>query len=205
MTQVISTNDSPAANSPSVGCIVLLFAAFSFAGWLYETIDNVFAFGGLYLRAQLMLPWCPIYGIGGLIIVSAMEPVRRCLGGRVPLVLQVALLAVCIYALSAAIELAGSYVCEAMMGYVPWDYTHSWGHFQGRIAPAYTARFVVLGLVALYMVLPAITRFSAKHPKTANRIAVILIALFIGDYALQSAGIWDGVKESLTIFGVQHW
>ncbi len=61
---------------------VILFAVFSFAGWLYETVDNVFTFGGLYLRASLMLPWCPIYGIGGLLIVALLEPLRQRLVAR---------------------------------------------------------------------------------------------------------------------------
>lgn len=76
---------------------VILFALFSCAGWIYETVDNVFSFGGLYLRASLMLPWCPIYGIGGLVIVAVLKPVRRRLASRVSLAVQVAAIVVGIY------------------------------------------------------------------------------------------------------------
>jgi uncharacterized membrane protein len=130
---------------------MILFALFSCAGWIYETVENVFTFGAVYLRASLMLPWCPIYGIGGLVIVAVLEPLRRRLADRVPLVAQVVIVVAGIYLLTTAVELAGSYACEALMGYVPWDYSTAPLNFQGRIAPMYTARFVVLGLIALYV------------------------------------------------------
>ena len=184
---------------------IILFALFSCAGWLYETVENIFTFGGLYLRAQLMLPWCPIYGIGGLLIVALLEPIRRWLCGRVPAIVQVAAVAIGVYALTTLVELAGSYVCEWTMGCVPWDYSHAWGNFQGRIAPVYTMRFVLLGLVALYAVYPAVTRFVQVKPLAAKRMAAVLVAALIGDYALQAAGVWDCVKDSLAMYGVNHW
>lgn len=61
------------------------------------------------------------------------------------------------------------------MGYVPWDYSHAWGNFQGRIAPAYTLRFVVLGLIALYALYPAVGRFASTRPVTAQRLALALV------------------------------
>lgn len=184
---------------------VILFALFSFAGWLYETIDNVFTFGGIYLRASLMLPWCPIYGIGGLVIVGLLEPVRRRLAPRCPKAVQVLAIALGIYVLTAAVELGGSYVCEAIMGYVPWDYSEAWMNFQGRIAPAYTLRFVVLGLIALYWLYPAVARWAKRHRIAALVVAVVIIALFAADNVLQAQGAWAPVKESLVAYGINHW
>ena len=184
---------------------VILFALFSCAGWIYETVENVFSFGGIYLRASLMLPWCPIYGIGGLVIVGVLEPVRRRIAGRVPLAVQVAIIAVGIYVLTAAVELAGSYACEAAMGYVPWDYSDAWMNFQGRIAPAYTLRFVVLGLIALYGLYPAVAKWAKRHVKGAVCAAIAVIVLFACDNVLQSAGVWLPVKDSLVQYGINHW
>ena len=184
---------------------VILFALFSCAGWVYETVENVFTFGGLYLRAQLMLPWCPIYGIGGLIIVAALEPVRARLAGRVPFAVQLIAIMMGIFALAFAVELAGSYVCEAVMGYVPWDYSHAWGNFDGRVAPAYTARFVVLGLIALYIVYPPVMRFVRERPHAARMLAACLAAAFVLDYALQLLGVWGPAKDALVPYGINHW
>ena len=184
---------------------VILFALFSCAGWAYETVDNLFSFGGLYLRASLMLPWCPIYGIGGLVIVAVLEPVRRRLAGRVSPAIQVIAIAVGIFLLTAAVELAGSYACEAAMGYVPWDYSGAWLNFQGRIAPMYTLRFVLLGLVALYALYPAVGAWAERHPRGALIAACAVVVLFACDCALESAGVWKPAKDALRQFGINHW
>lgn len=193
------------AKAISFSGMVILFALFSCAGWLYETIENIFTFGGFYLRAQLMLPWCPIYGIGGLLSVAALEPLRNKLQGRFPMLVQVVIVAVGIYVVATAVELIGSYVCEWTMGYVPWDYSHAWGNFQGRIAPVYSLRFVILGLLALYVLYPLVTRFVNEKPRTARIAAAILIVALVADYALEFAGFWNGVKDGLTAFGINHW
>ena len=185
--------------------VVILFALFSCAGWVYETVENMLSFGGFYLRASLMLPWCPIYGIGGLVIVAVLEPVRRRLAGRVSPVVQVVAISVGIFLLTAAVELIGSYVCEAVMGYVPWDYSEAWLNFQGRIAPMYTLRFVLLGLVALYGLYPLVSTWARRHPRGAMVTACAIVVLFVCDYALESAGVWSTAKDALRQFGINHW
>ena len=194
---------------PSFGTIlsiaVILFAIFSFAGWLYETIENIFTFGGLYLRAELMLPWCPIYGIGGLVIVAVLEPLRKRMATRLPRPAELALSCVAIYVLTTAVELTGSYACEMIMGYVPWDYSDAWMNFDGRVAPAYTLRFVVLGLVALYMVFPRVRRWAYAHAHTAAKVSGVLVVLFVLDNVLNAMGIWAPIKDALVPFGINHW
>ena len=185
--------------------VVILFALFSCAGWIYETVENVFSFGGFYLRASLMLPWCPIYGSGGLVIVAVIEPVRRRMAGRASPVVQFVAVVAGIYVLTAAVELAGSFACEAAMGYVPWDYSDAWLNFQGRIAPAYTLRFVVLGLVALYVLYPVVSKWAEHHSREATVAALAIAALFICDCALESAGAWAVVKDALKHIGINHW
>lgn len=189
----------------SVSRFVILFAVFSFAGWLYETIENVLSFGGLYLRSALMLPWCPIYGIGGIIIVVIMTPLLNRLGKRMPKPALILVTIVALYVLTAAIELAGSYVCEAITGVVPWDYSHAWANFDGRIAPAYTVRFVVLGLIALFVVDPLVKRFVQTKPRAARIVAAVIVVLFVFDVAFECMGYWGAVKDSLVPYGVHHW
>lgn len=194
---------APALLAVSIG--VILFVIFSCAGWIYETVENVFSFGGFYLRASLMLPWCPIYGIGGLIIVFVMEPVRRHIAPRKSFAFQIAVIIVGIFVLTALVELAGSYVCEAVMGRVPWDYSDAWLNFDGRIAPAYTLRFVVLGLIALYAVYPLVTKWALANMYKAFVLSVVLVGLFLLDNVLEAAGLWSKVKDALSVLGVKHW
>ena len=185
--------------------VVILFAVFSLAGWVYETLDNVVAFGGVYLRASLMLPWCPIYGVGGLIMLGAMGPLRGRLEGRVPKVAEVLLVSAGIFVLAALVELAGSYVCELLMGYVPWDYSGVPLNVDGRIAPRYTLRFVAMGLLALYGVRPLVASWAQRNGRSAHAVAVALAALFLLDCVLEALGVWRVAKDALVPFGINHW
>ena len=152
-----------------------------------------------------MLPWCPIYGIGGLLIIALLEPLRRDLKDRMPAPLQFLIIAFGIFVLASVVELAGSFVCEWIMGYVPWDYSHAWGNLGGRIAPLYSLRFVILGLIALYVLLPIVTWFVEARPTTARNAAIVISVALVADVALEFAGVWSVVKGGLTVFGINHW
>ena len=165
---------------------IILFALFSCAGWIYETVENLFSFGGLYLRASLMLPWCPIYGIGGLVIVAVLEPVRKRLAGRVSPVVQVVAISVGIFLLTAAVELVGSYACEAVMGYVPWDYSHAWLNFQGRIALKPAIMFGLLILGGVLVIHPKMTALQEKFKDSIiHKVLFFIVALaFVADLVI---------------------
>ena len=91
------------------------------------------------------------------------------------------------------------------MGYVPWDYSDAWLNFQGRIAPAYTARFLVLGLIALYGLYPAVSKWSECHPRGDVIAAAVVVVLLVLDFAIESAGVWVTVKDALVPLGINHW
>lgn len=167
----------------------LLFMVFSAVGWAYEIINDMICRHGFYPRAALMGPWCPIYGIGGLLIACLSDLVRRGRHGAA-LVAEVVTAAVAVALLVTVVELAGSYVCEATMGFMPWDYSPYWGNFEGRIAPEFTIRFVIGGLVFLYWLEPAIVAAYRSHRRAGIAVAVVLLALFVADNLLESAGVW---------------
>lgn len=183
----------------------LIFAICACAGWIYETIENVFTFGGIYLRAAFLLPWCPIYGIGGLILIIILDPLRKFLSEKIPSVAHAIIMILCIYILTSIIELVGSYICEAIMGFMPWDYSAAPLNFQGRIAPMYTARFVILGIIAIYLVKPTVTNFVKTHSKSAFITSIVLTALFVGDYIIEQIGYWDTFEDTLKPLGINHW
>ena len=69
----------------------------------------------------------------------------------------------------------------------------------------YTLRFVVLGLVALYVLYPLVARWARTHGRAVCIAAVAILALFAIDGALQLAGVWTPVKDALVPFGINHW
>ena len=173
--------------------LFILFMLFSCIGWCYEIVNDFIVQGGFHPRATLAGPWCPIYGIGGLLIVFCFKPVAARIAGRWPKVLEVLVIAVGIFLLVSLVELVASYACEALLGFMPWDYSTSWGNFQGRVAPEFTMRFVIGGLVFLYFLEPWITHWCESSPHAALRLACVLAALFALDAALELAGVWQGI------------
>ena len=185
---------------------VLEFVAFSFAGWIYETLENLCSVGGIYLRQSLGLPWCPIYGIGGMIMVAAAAPIMRaCQKRGMPRAVEIVLVAFSVGLIALVTELAGSYLLEWLTGGFPWNYSGTWGNFEGRVAPLFTARFIVLGLIAAYLVAPGLTTWSEKHKTAAKRLAAVFVALFVVDCALEALNIWDPLEDLLEPFGIHHW
>ena len=183
------------SSKPLMWCATtfILFMVFSCVGWCYEILNDFIVQGGFHPRASLAGPWCPIYGIGGLLIIWVFKPIRARIKDKVPIVPQALLLAVGIYLLVTCVELAGSYICESTMGFMPWDYSSSWGNFEGRIAPEFTLRFVIGGLVFLYLVEPAVVGWGEKHPKALLLTAALLLVLFVCDMALEAAGVWKDI------------
>ena len=184
---------SPTSLPMSLVKAFLLFMVFSFVGWCYEIGNDLVVQGGFHPRASFAGPWCPIYGIGGLLILLCFKPVRARIEGRCPKVAEVLAIAVGVFLLVSLVELVASYACEALMGFMPWDYSTSWGNFQGRVAPEFTMRFVVGGLVFLYFLDPWISAWCDAHPQAATRTACVLAALFVLDGALELAGVWNGI------------
>ena len=172
----------------------ILFIAFSCVGWCYEILNDFIVRGGFHARAALAGPVCPIYGIGGLLIVLCFKKISSLDDLSVPKkVLKVIAIGIGIYLLVTAVELAGSYIIEATMGYMPWDYSTSWGNFEGRIAPEFTIRFVIGGLVFLYLIEPFIVKWADNHRNAAIVIAIVFAILFTIDNALENAGVWKDV------------
>ena len=176
-----------------VAKVFILFMLFSCIGWCYEITNDLIVQGGFHPRAMLAGPWCPIYGIGGLLIVVCFKPLCARLREKTSKVVEVIVVAVGIFLLVSLVELVASYTCEALMGFMPWDYSTSWGNFQGRVAPEFTMRFVVGGLVFLYFLEPWISTWSEAHPDAALRLACVLAGLFALDFALELAGVWSGI------------
>ena len=175
--------------------VILMFFAFSFVGWAYEMLNDAIVQGGWHWRAALVGPWCPMYGIGGLLICWVCKPFgpeRRSPGrkGALAAIGRVLVSAAIIALLVSVVELAASYACEALLGFMPWDYSTSWGNFEGRWAPEFTLRFVIGGLVFLYALEPLIAMFVQRFEAAAGILAISLVAMLCIDCVLEFSGVW---------------
>ena len=168
-----------------IGCIL---------GFCYETVNDLICGRGLMLRVAYLGPWCPIYGVGCVLINILFEPLRDNIYVTKA---RPVLIAILIAILVTAIELTASYICESFMGYCPWDYSDYMLNFQGRIALKTTLIFVIGGMVMLYGISPLIDKALKRHTSATRIVAFLTAALFAVDTVLEFNGFNTEFKHSL--------
>lgn len=162
----------------------LCFLLYALLGWLYEVFLEVAVYRWGYSdRGVLFGPWCPVYGVGAMVFLLCF---RRLLVKQKPSWLpwmKPVLLFLGCMALATAIELAASYLLEALTGAWPWQtYVDYAVNFQGRVALSPSIRFGLGGLLFLYVFQPLferlIGRLSDRSRTTCFRCA---LAVFLAD------------------------
>lgn len=146
----------------------LCFLSYSVLGWLYEVFLEVVVYRwGFSNRGVLFGPYCPIYGVGALVLVLSLRRLRdRDIRiGKLPV--TPLLVFASAGAIATVIELIGSYVMELTTGGWMWDYRAYPLNFQGRIALNPSVRFGLGGLVILYLLQPLLERAARRLPGRA--------------------------------------
>ena len=135
---------------------VIWFFLYSVLGWLYEVFLEVVVYRwGFTNRGVLFGPYCPVYGVGALVFLLCFS---RLMEKREPAWLRwvkpVLIFLGCM-AVATAIELATSYILEAITGAWPWQTYRDYAiNFEGRIALSPSVRFGLGGLLFLYVLQP---------------------------------------------------
>ena len=130
------------------------FIFYSFCGFLLEV---AFARAAGHPKRDrkclLLLPLCPVYGLGACLIILTAPPARGTLwvmaaGG----------------AAATAAELAMGLFYRFGLGVEFWDYTGMRGSVGGLICPAFSLCWAALALVLVYLVHPALAPLAERLP-----------------------------------------
>lgn len=152
--------------------IFILFIMYSFLGWIVEIIDVFITKGKLVNRGFLIGPYCPIYGVGLLLITSLLK-------NYTDNVIILFILSACICMI---LEYLTSYVMEIIFDARWWDYSNSKFNINGRICLETTIPFGLGGMFIMYVVNPFLTGLLNKIPsKIIIIIGIILFIIFIID------------------------
>ena len=144
---------------------VIWFFLYSVLGWLYEVFLEVVVYRwGFTNRGVLFGPYCPVYGVGALVFLLCFS---RLMEKREPAWLRwvkpVLIFLGCM-AVATAIELATSYILEAITGAWPWQTYRDYAiNFEGRIALS-PLRPVRAGRAAVPLCAPAPVPASDGEP-----------------------------------------
>ena len=134
--------------------IFLVFTVYSFIGWFTESIFCSIPAGKFINRGFLNGPFCPIYGVGGVVIAFALTPFQHNL-----ITLYVAGVLI-----TSTIEYVTGLGLEFVFHTTYWDYSDQKFNFQGRVCLQNSLLFGVMCVVGMQFVHPTLMRFLHSIP-----------------------------------------
>ena len=130
----------------------LYFVIYSFLGWMCETVYCSIPARHFINRGFLNGPFCPIYGVGGIVTIAVLEPFISA-----PAV--VFLLGV---VWTSLLEYATSWGMEVLFHYKWWDYSNRFLNIRGRVCLLNSVLFGILCVVLMYFIHPPVERFLLR-------------------------------------------
>ncbi len=159
----------------SIASYFLYFIIISVCGWFMEITLQLVQKHKFADRGFLIGPYCPIYGMGALLITIVLTDLKEH-----PFALFCVAIVIC-----AVLEYSTSYVMEKLFHARWWDYSNEKYNINGRICLETIIPFGLLGLLLIYIVNPFIFNGLANVPQTMLNIVAITLAVFFAiDFAI---------------------
>ena len=160
----------------------LLFIIYSIIGWLLEIVFSYFELKKIVNRGFLIGPYCPIYGVGCLLLILLLSDYADNI-----LVLFGLSIIVC-----SILEYFTSWIMEKIFKLRWWDYTNMKYNINGRICLETMIPFGIIGVIVVKYVNPwLIDLISLINPHTLTIIVIILMSLFIIDILISSNVVFN--------------
>ena len=157
----------------SIWSLIAMFFIFAIIGWVWEVVLHIIVDGEFVKRGVLQGPWLPIYGYGGILILTVLNKFRA-----KPLTQFIAIIILC-----GTIEYFTSVYLETIYhGQRWWDYSGYFLNLHGRICAEGLLVFGLGGIAIVYIAAPLLDNIIKKvdHKKLVT-ICCILVILFTID------------------------
>ncbi len=150
----------------------ILFIIYSFIGWIVDIVDVYYNYKKVVNRGFLIGPYCPIYGVGVLLIIFLLHNYTDNV-----LVLFILASSICM-----VLEYLTSYIMEKMFNARWWDYSDKKFNINGRICLETTIPFGLGAMLVMYIVNPFLTGILNKFSYMAILVlGITLMIIFITD------------------------
>lgn len=147
----------------------LYFVIFSFLGWLCETVYCSIPAGHFINRGFLNGPFCPIYGVGGVVTIAVLNPFATAPG-------MIFLLGL---VWTTLLEYVTSWGMEVLFHYRWWDYSNRFMNIRGRVCLLNSILFGLLCVVLMLFIHPPIQRLLESLPPDLKTALAIVFAVFL--------------------------
>jgi len=155
-----------------LGVLVFYLAIFSFTGWIAEVIFIFATTQQLENRGFLTGPVLPIYGVGGILLISFVQPYVHN-----PLLAFLASILI-----TSALEYVTHLFLDKVFHIQLWDYSKVRFNLRGRICLRNSLLFGLLSLLLIYVLFPLVTSVIGALPAVAAiAIASVLLGVLLVD------------------------
>jgi len=172
----------------------LLFFIYSIIGWIIETIYTAITKNEIVNRGFLIGPYCPIYGVGSLIMVILLKPYHNDI-----FALFVASIFVCTF-----IEYITSYLMEKIFKARWWDYSDVPFNVNGRVCLINSIEFGILSIILIKYVNVFVLDFIYNIP---DIVRAVLFGFFLGIFVVDiiiSVNIINKIKTTVINIKKDH-
>lgn len=153
----------------------LIFTIYSFLGWVCESIYCSILGHKLVNRGFLNGPFCPVYGFGGILVVTILEPLK----------INVLLVFLAGVVSTSILEYLTGYLLEKLFHTKWWDYSDQRFQIHGRVCLTNSFYFGIMSVVATYLLHPIVVHLISLLPNiTAVVLASSLLIWFVADTTL---------------------
>lgn len=160
----------------------LLFIFYSFVGWIIEIINVSFIEKKLVNRGFLIGPYCPVYGIGAVLMLLILNKYVKD-----PKVVFGMGILIC-----GTLEYLTSYIMEKLFKARWWDYSKNKFNLNGRICLLNLILFGIGGVILICFVNPTILNIVKLLPEIILNIVVLtILILFLSDLCISFKIIFE--------------
>ena len=159
----------------SLSSLFLLFLIYSVIGWICEVVYCSVIERKFVNRGFLMGPLCPIYGVGGLLVIFLLEPFKE----------NLYYLFVMAVVVTTLLEYVTSWALESIFATKWWDYSQFRLNIRGRVCLLNSLLFGAMSVIAVHFVHPAILNMLFMVPAESRiLLARVLFAVLAVDFTL---------------------
>ncbi len=153
----------------SIKDLFFLFIFYSFLGWVIEVVRSVFKFKKIINRGFLIGPYCPIWGLGAVLMTIFLKVDNN------PF-FTIFLKSILI---GTSIEYFSSYLLEKIFKYRWWDYSERKCNVNGRICLETTMYFGIGSCFIIYFLNPVLLKLILSMNDTFSTVLFIILLMII--------------------------
>ena len=155
-------------NGITIGKLFQYFVVYSFFGFVIETLFAIIVYGTVESRRSVLYgPFCCIYGLGAVIMIPALNKLKKnnislFIGG---------------FIVGSIVEYAISYIGELIFHIKWWDYSSMALNINGRVCVAFSFFWGILAVILMTYINPRVDKLLDKIP--SKYVTIITTIAFI--------------------------